>query len=199
MIDLDFVEIGTSDFNTLIQKCNDDASGISIEPIKVYLDRLPNKKFVKKINCAISFNDTESITEIYYISEENIKKYNLSEKLKGCNSIGKYHPQHVEKQLQHLVSIDKIQQIPLSAILINNNIRGISFLKIDTEGSDAEIMLHFYEYIVNRPKQSWPKRILFESNQLNPQHLVNLVKEKFVALGYQATNTATDTVLDLKP
>lgn len=43
-MDLDFIEIGTSNFDTLIQTCSDDAFGISIEPLNFYLNDLPNKK-----------------------------------------------------------------------------------------------------------------------------------------------------------
>ena len=31
---LDFIEIGTSDFNTLLESCNDTQKGMSIEPLK---------------------------------------------------------------------------------------------------------------------------------------------------------------------
>ena len=47
MIDLDFVEIGTCNFETLIQECASDAKGISIEPISDYLNQLPDKENVK--------------------------------------------------------------------------------------------------------------------------------------------------------
>ena len=45
----DFIEVGTSDFDTLIQDATDNCIGLCIEPIKFYLDRLPNKPNVKKI------------------------------------------------------------------------------------------------------------------------------------------------------
>ena len=35
----DFIEIGTSDFDTLIETSNDNTVGISIEPIKYYINR----------------------------------------------------------------------------------------------------------------------------------------------------------------
>ena len=35
----DFIEIGTSDFDTLIESSDDNVVGLSIEPIKYYLDR----------------------------------------------------------------------------------------------------------------------------------------------------------------
>jgi hypothetical protein len=37
----DFIEIGTSDFETLLQESS--GVGLSIEPLKFYLDNLPNK------------------------------------------------------------------------------------------------------------------------------------------------------------
>ena len=58
----DFIEIGTSDYDTLIQQCGDDEIGLSIEVVKSYIDRLPEKKNVKKINCGIS------IDKFYYES-----------------------------------------------------------------------------------------------------------------------------------
>jgi hypothetical protein len=50
----DFIEIGTSCFDTLIEKSSDVKVGISIEPIKYYCDKLPNKKNVIKLNKGIS-------------------------------------------------------------------------------------------------------------------------------------------------
>ena len=49
---LDYIEIGTSDFDTLVQ--NTDLTGLSIDPLKIYLDALPNKVNNIKINAAIS-------------------------------------------------------------------------------------------------------------------------------------------------
>lgn len=50
----DFVEIGTSNFDTLIEKADDNILGISVDIIKYYIDKLPNKKNVKKYNIGIS-------------------------------------------------------------------------------------------------------------------------------------------------
>ena len=69
----DFIEIGTSDFDTLIESSDDNMVGLSIEPIKYYLDRLPNKKNVKKIQLAVS--DVDGDIDIYYIPDEKIKEH----------------------------------------------------------------------------------------------------------------------------
>jgi len=62
---LDFIEIGTADFDTLIQDCSDLAQGISIEPLSFYLDALPSKPHVIKLQKAVS--NVVGLTEIYYL------------------------------------------------------------------------------------------------------------------------------------
>ena len=55
----DFIEIGTSDFDTLLETTTNKI-GISIEPLKFYLDSLPNNDKVIKVN----WQDEE--LDIYY-------------------------------------------------------------------------------------------------------------------------------------
>ena len=57
---LDFIEIGTSDYDTILESCYDFQKGISIEPLKFYLDNRPNRSNVVKINGAL-------------VSDKNIK------------------------------------------------------------------------------------------------------------------------------
>ena len=52
-MDIDFIEIGTSNFDTLIEKVPDDIAsdaiiGYSIDILQTYLDDLPTKKNVVK-------------------------------------------------------------------------------------------------------------------------------------------------------
>lgn len=63
----DFIEIGTSDFDTLIQTATNDTVGLSIDPIQFYLNRLPEKQLVKKVNCAVSFDGKRGKDKVYYI------------------------------------------------------------------------------------------------------------------------------------
>ena len=92
----DFIEIGTSDFDTLLETTTNKI-GISIEPLKYYLNNLPNNDKVIKVNCAISDSDFE--TDIFWVSPDDIKKYNLPNWLRGCNSIISSHPS-VMKELE---------------------------------------------------------------------------------------------------
>ena len=137
----DFIEIGTSDFDTLIQESTNE-QGLSIEPLKYYLDHLPNKENVKKVNAAISDRDGE--IDIYYISEEKIIEYSLPYWIRGCNSINKpqaFAVKQIGKDLyDKIVTIEKVPMMSWKTLIQDYNITGIKYLKIDTEGHDHVIL-----------------------------------------------------------
>lgn len=182
--DLDFIEIGTSNFDTLIQKSTDLTRGISVEPIKHYLDQLPNKKNVKKINCAISDNKIEKYVNIFYIPESVILKKNLPNDLKGCNSINEYHPAHKKLNLTHLVKIEKVRQMTISELLIENNVGSIEFLQLDTEGNDTKILIDLRSYLSDKSDYFHPNYIKFESNSLNNKEEIRHVLKEYERLEY---------------
>jgi len=131
-----FIEIGTSDFDTLIQQCSDDQTGLSIEPIGYYLNRLPDKPNVKKIQAAVS--SEEGFLDIYYISDENIQTYALPFWVRGSNSINKPHAYTMSqigtKIYDRLVTIEKVRTITWKTLIKDYDVSSIEFLKIDTEG-----------------------------------------------------------------
>ena len=139
----DFIEVGTSDFDTLTQDATDNCIGLCIEPIKFYLDRLPNKPNVKKINSAISFDGKVGRDKVCYIPLKTIQKHNMPLWLRGCNSMGDYHYQHKENNLQSLVEIIDVDTIPLGDIFDQHNVDTLTILKIDTEGGDCFILNSF--------------------------------------------------------
>lgn len=199
IIDVDFIEIGTCDFNTHIETVTDEI-GFSIEPIKYYLDKLPNKKNVKKINCAISTLSSTNDIDIYYIPEHVLRENNLPRFIRGCNSIGDYHYQHTTRKLQHLVITEKVKQVPISIFLTQYNIRKINYLKLDTEGKDCYILLELLDYLKDKSVDYYPKKIKFETNLLTPKDLILKTIDNFQKLGYTSKSFGSfdgdgDTVL----
>ena len=184
LIDYDFIEIGTGDFDTMIQNSNNEF-GLSIEPIKYYLDRLPNRPNVKKINCAVSFDDIEKNGKIYYITDEDIKKHNLPDWMRGCNKLNDFHYQHKLNKIEHLVKIENIVEKPISNILIENKVKKIKHLKIDTEGGDCFILGNLKKYIQNKDKTYWPQKIVFETNELSSNELQQKTINDYTKLGYK--------------
>lgn len=164
-IDYDFIEIGTSNFKTEIQKANNNTIGLSVEPLKMYLDDLPNKRNVKKINKAIS-NKKDKLY-IYYITPENIDKYRLPKYLKGCNSIIKPHLLQIKFlnkiNKMHLLEKKLIDVITFKELIENNNVNKIKLLKIDTEGHDHIILDSMISYC-DKNTHVYPDKIIFETN-----------------------------------
>ena len=136
---IDFLEIGTCDFEIGDGVINPDKLYVLVEPISYYLNRLPNSSNIIKINHAVS--NVEKTISIFYINEDNIIKYNLPYWVRGCNKINEKHPT-VIKLLQNLniteniFTEDKIESITFETLIKKFNINSIDKLKVDTEGHD---------------------------------------------------------------
>lgn len=198
MLFYDFIEIGTSDFNTEIEK-KDEKVGISIEPIKYYLDRIPEKENCIKLNIGIS--DYNGTCIVNYLSEETIKKYNFPEWTRGCNSINSYHKTVNGMCIEKGLDIEKVSEknsVDVSTLYTVMNkllIDGVYFLKIDTEGHDTVILKKFHEEIQNN--MHLPHVIQFESNVLTTEEDVNHIINIFTNIGYDLIEKGHDTILKL--
>jgi hypothetical protein len=192
----DFIEIGTSNFDTLIESADDTAVGLSIEPIQYYLDQLPNKPGIKKLSLAVSPNNKSGQMGVYYVPERVIRARGLPGWLRGCNSVGDYHPRHTELAVRDLVQIDFVEIIPIGQVFDLYDVTELDYLKIDTEGSDADILLHLFAYLKTKQPSYYPKKILFETNGLADPEQVEYVKAEFISLGYRVTKSGYDTVLE---
>jgi hypothetical protein len=193
LIDYDFIEIGTSNFDALIQGADDTTIGLSIEPIKYYIDCLPDKKRVKKLNLAIS--DISGEIDVYYIPEDVIVANNLQDWFRGCNSVNKYHPLHIQHDVTHLCKIDRVPVITPAELFTQNKVRGVKYMKIDTEGHDCIILKSLYMYLHPLTKDFYPKRILFETNEHTTVDSVDEIIHMYSKLGYVVESRAYDTVL----
>lgn len=169
-MNLDYIEIGCSDFETIVQISNEELIGLSIDPMKVYLDNLPNKKNNKKINVAIS--DYDGKCDVYYIDPSDIIKHSLPGWLKGCNSINSPHPSAVnvlkEKGLMNIYKKMQVDAMTWDALVRKENIISVKYLKIDTEGHDCKILKNLLNSLTN----ILPERIEFETNSLTNQNEV---------------------------
>jgi hypothetical protein len=193
----DFIEIGTSNFDTLIEAADDNTVGLSIEPIGRYLDQLPDRARVKKLAIAVARDNQWGFMDVYYVPERVIRARGLPDWLRGCNSVGDYHPKHTELAVRDLVQIATVELIPIGELFICHDVTELDYLKIDTEGADCDIMLHLYEFLKTEPAARYPKKILFESNELADRSQVELIKSLFNTLGYRVIRSGYDTVLEL--
>lgn len=197
MVDYDFIEIGTSISDTLIEKASDTTIGLSIEPIKKYIDMLPNKKNVTKINTAITTNRTTDSVDVYYIPDDVIDAKGFPEWLKGCNSINKYHPNHWNKLCINEVKIEKAPLLNIDELFEQYNVKTVKLLKIDTEGHDCIILKGLFSYLKTQNREKYPHKIEFESNMWTPKTDVDNIINIAIDLGYKVVSRGHDTILML--
>ena len=196
LIDYDFIEIGTSNFDTLIQSADNNTTGISVDAVKYYIDTLPDKVHCKKINVGIS--NINSTVDVFYIPENIIKQNNLQPWFKGCNSINKYHPLHIKHNVSHLCKIDKVKVITTYELFYQNNVRNVKYLKIDTEGHDTVILKSLFFYIKFLPTIFYPNKILFETNEHSNSMEVDEIIQLYKNIGYKLESRGYDTILIFK-
>ena len=193
----DFVEIGTSDFDTLIETATDSTVGLSIEPVKHYLDSLPHRPGVRKIWSAISAGNVKSILQVYYVPESVIEEKGLPYWLRGCNSVGDYHLQHRQLGIEHLVETSHVPCWPIGELFEREQVTELDLLKLDTEGQDCAILLHLAAWLSTQPATVRPRKIIFESNELADPDQVTAVINQYIMLGYSLQKSGYDTVLEI--
>jgi hypothetical protein len=201
MVFYDFIEIGTSDFDTIIQSCSHKDVGLSIEALEIYLNRLPNKQNVKKLNYAIS--DQCGEIDVFYVEPQKIEELKLPFWVKGCNSVGKPHITIVnlltDMKLNPIDIITKKSVVvkDIKTLFEENDVSGIGFFKIDTEGHDCVILNNYIDYCATN-KELLAKKILFETNVLSSTSDQDAVINRFIELGYKIMyRNETDTMLYL--
>lgn len=179
------IEIGTSDFRTQAGQVD----GIFIEPVKYYFDRLPD---CNKINCAIS--NYEGEIHIYYLTDEEITRYNLPKWVRGCNSVGNPHPSVktilTERCIPHdIIRCDRVPVRRIKSVIEEYSVTHIDFLKIDTEGHDCVILGDFLDtvYIL-------PEKIQFEANVLSVKSEVDQLCLALKYKGYKIERIKDDII-----
>lgn len=195
----DFVEVGTSDFGSEIEKADDETRGISIEPMLEYLDKLPQPKNCIKVNAAIS--NTNGLANIFFIPAPLIAEHQLPEWLKGCNAIGKPHPTCIS-QLEKkgldpgtTIHMRPVSMMTLGTCLQLNEVSGLYQYKSDTEGHDTVILNNFLDDL--KDPALLPQLIIFESNELSSAEEIEKTIARLVETGYVVEMRAHDTVLRL--
>lgn len=194
---LDFIEIGTSDFETLIEGANQER-GLSIDAVDLYLNRLPNKPNVEKLNYAIS--DRSGEIEVFYVHPDDIEKYNLSWFLKGCNTIGSPHivtlRELKERNLENLLQVKKVKLYCWKDLVEKHNIDEIKLLKIDAEGHDITIVNN----ILDGGHNVYPEKIIFEANELTSDvdRLATIKKATENGYDFVEYNVKKDVVLKIR-
>jgi hypothetical protein len=153
----DYVDIGTSDFSTSIPFLKEGQTGLYVEPLFHYLAQLPNGSGIIKAPFAIS--DHKGYGKMYFVSEDNIRRFQLPDWVRGCNSFNRPH-QLLSQQLHPSVPVDQlwVPTLTVQDLLDLYEVEQISSLNIDTEGHDHVIL----QQVIDTVDSLCIQRIKFE-------------------------------------
>jgi hypothetical protein len=181
---LDFIEIGAGDFNTEIQNAvGTQMRGISVEPIKDYLEALPNVERVTKVRAAIS-NFSGSI-DIFTL--RNPEKYGFPDWVRGCNSIARHHPKVLELVRNANLNeheVFTVEHVPVMTFTeLVKGYRSCKYLKVDTEGHDYVVIGSYLDCVDSGNFELVP-RILMEANELTTPENIEAILTRLATYGY---------------
>tara|TARA_R110002020_G_scaffold258039_1_gene471708 strand:- start:229 stop:783 length:555 start_codon:yes stop_codon:yes gene_type:complete len=131
-----FIEIGTSDFDTLEYLAKDGWKGIFVEPVKELLDNLKRYDGCIYENCAISNHEGSAAIKFYD------PKW-ATGWTRGVGSIldvnlFQANPLFREHEIKRKVNV-----MSLDALIEKYNVKEIDILKLDTEGNEFRILNHY--------------------------------------------------------
>jgi hypothetical protein len=178
MAHFDFIDIGTSDFR--YTKPKDGQAGIYVEPIKQYIDTIPDYPKCIKENIAIS--DITGFVDIYYVEPDVIIEKKMPEWFRGCNSINSPHRTVYDWIKNRGWNTDDfIKKYPVRCMTIYDffvryKISSIGVIKIDTEGYDCHIVNQLIDYMSSNNLSL--DRLTFETNELAPKYLIDKTIER---------------------
>ena len=214
----DFVEVGTSDFRTLVQflvgtdtSCSmgralltldpEEAVGLVVEPVGHLLERLPNLAGVYKLRAAMGAVD--GYKDFWCVRADALQRFphNYSAWLaRGTGTLGELHPQLKDRLAEDGIEPTDVmtrQRVPVwsfGTLAWSYNIGSIDVLKLDCEGADCEVLHGLMDYCDSWP-ETFPRIIAFETNDLSCEETVKRTISRLNSRGYEVLSKGRDTIL----
>jgi len=162
---VNFIEIGSCDYDTLLHNpyfCL-QSWGIIVEPIKKYFDNLPQYPNVTYLNSAVTASN-DGYQDFYAPIDEPDPAW-----VKSVGSLRENHPTLEYLGIRNQIVKTQVSVISLDTLYKHIPENKIHFLKIDTEGSDFEILSNWDFH------QFKPMQIQFESKLMLSEELSSLI------------------------
>ena len=191
-----FIDIGCSHFAVSSDLFGIDVKGIYVEPIKEYLDCLPEGENIIKECCAIAEEDGDTILnsvvvkDPVYFSASEMQKI-IGDKLLRAEFLDKYRGSG-QSTLGPASSIkflrgNPIKEIPVKTMSLNSflnkhSVTSVDYLKIDVEGHEESILKQLLP-IMQKGDLKINKELRFEYNQLSDKQALLKLAEEICAIG----------------
>jgi len=213
-----FVDIGTCFYATSIDDFGLHVDGILVEPIKKFLDTIPNSPTIKKECSAISDNNGLGLiytyfspeqlaqTKLEYFTEEQrrqmIKDKTFASFLADMlPSAGISSLKTRDKWINPEFQINPppcyeypINYITLTSLIEKYNISEIEYLRIDCEGHEPKILKQVYEQL--KSNNLAVREIQFERDKKDTFSInsdLNLITSDIISLGYSKSISKKDS------
>jgi len=207
----DFIEIGTSDFDTLVeQDWPEDVRGICVEPMEIYLNKLIRLPNVVYVPAAIS--DSDGDATMYYPDPESFDVYNeINRDIRGCNTLHRVHPilrertsasgipdltvnAMAERLLAKMVKMRKVPTLTWQTFADKYDVTEIGHFKVNAEGHDIVILRQYFEYCKKHP-ECLAAKIEFETQKQMWGDLIDEAIDYLNKLNYIALRPGRDKAM----
>ena len=209
----DFIEVGTSDWGTLTQFCAGEdnkavlasevrtsidslrwARGLAVEPVREYLDALPQLPRVSKVEAAMG--EISGDATLYMVSTENVQRYIHKNPVlgyvmwyaKSLSCVGRPHPQ-LSWMLREVGRDDLMEQrsirvLSWADLCALHSVASVDVVQLDCEGMDCAVLRGLLTHSERDPA-SLPRLIQFEAKaELTDSAEIDATLAALVARGY---------------
>jgi FkbM family methyltransferase len=147
-------------------QASDDSQGLSVEALKMYQDKLPDRPGVRKVNVAVSNPESGDTTiDFFYIHPDDITSYRLPPWLIGCNAAGKPQTEAARilknRNLTKLMRTDRVPVVSFEQLTAQHAVTSIGYLKVDVEGHEPVILRSMMRACAANPAVC-PRAVKFE-------------------------------------
>ncbi|CAK9092374.1 unnamed protein product [Durusdinium trenchii] len=178
---LDYLEIGTADFDTLAQQLHgtEGVAGLSVEPVEEHFQRLPERPpLLQKLRAAVAEADGEA--ELYVVRQEYMEPQCSNETVRELGlpyclpwwfraTASLHRPAALvsvhagPKALEAQVAM-RVPTVSYASLMRRYGVTRLHLLKIDTEGFDVFILKQMLAW--GEMTGQYPERLQFERNNL---------------------------------
>lgn len=166
-----FIEIGSSNYDTLFNLCENGWTGVMVEPLKPVFDQLPTHENLQLLNVAIAESEGERL--LYVVESAN----------DWSSLLYDHHKKIDHKSQSNTVTV---QSITFDQLIERCKFPIVDFLKIDAEGYDATIIktIDLNKYAIQRIQFEHRHMSVYTWNELMSKF--NL--EGFALIGLDESN-----------
>ena len=132
-----FIEIGTSDFNTLVPLAQVGWKGIFVEPLEELLDNLERFEGCIYENCAVL--DEMTTMNLHFYDLDWVPQSN-QHWTRGVGSLSETNHFNLNPQFKEHERNRDVPVVTLDHLIEKHNVKRIDYLKIDIEGLDYKIL-----------------------------------------------------------